>query len=274
MKRKDYILISALIMAGAPLISKAQLSNSAFDYMLQRPQVTKSYKDKKFIDHLFMDFGFGGNIMGHHNVKLGPTAEMGLGDWISPEHGVRLNFYGGAYKIGGKETKYASVGLDYLLNITAIAQPGNHYSQQPFEVYGIAGVDLSYSRENKHNDHGFGAHMGLRGQYAFSPITYVYAETRVGVTQDNVAQVQTWRNLRHIASLTMGLGVRMPDVRRGNMRSYFSTPHSFADGLFAGVQAGPMFLGSAHISDRHDNTGMSVGVCRSASGSTPATHFA
>ena len=92
MKRKDYILISALIMAGAPLISKAQLSNSAFDYMLQRPQVTKSYKDKKFIDHLFMDFGFGGNIMGHHNVKLGPTAEMGLGDWISPEHGVRLNF--------------------------------------------------------------------------------------------------------------------------------------------------------------------------------------
>ena len=105
MKRKDYILISALIMAGAPLISNAQLSNSAFDYMLQRPQVTKSYKDKKFIDHLFMDFGFGGNIMGHHNVKLGPTTEMGLGDWISPEHGVRLNFYGGTYKIGGKETK-------------------------------------------------------------------------------------------------------------------------------------------------------------------------
>lgn len=196
MKRKDFILISALIMAGAPLTSKAQFSKSALDYyMLQRPQVTKSYKDKKFMDHLFMDFGFGGNLMGRHNVKLGPTAEIGLGDWISPEHGVRLNFYGGAYKIGGKETKYASVGLDYLLNITAIAQPGIHYSQQPFEVYGIAGVDLSYSRKNKHNDHGFGAHMGLRGQYAFTPITYVYAETRVGVTQDNVAQVQTWRNL-------------------------------------------------------------------------------
>ena len=247
-------------MAGAPLTGKAQLSKSALDYMLQRPQVTKSYKDKKFMDHLFMDFGFGGNLMGRHNVKLGPIAEMGLGDWISPEHGVRLNFYGGAYKISGKETKYASVGLDYLLNITAIAQPGTHYSQHPFEVYGIAGVDLSYSRENKHNDHGFGAHMGLRGQYAFSPITYVYAETRVGVTQDNVSQVQTWRNLRPMASLTMGLGVRMPDVRRGNMRSYFSTPHSFADGLFAGVQAGPLFLGSAHVSDWHDNTGMSVAV--------------
>ena len=260
MKRKDFILISALIMAGAPLTGKAQLSKSALDYMLQRPQVTKSYKDKKFMDHLFMDFGFGGNLMGRHNVKLGPIAEMGLGDWISPEHGVRLNFYGGAYKISGKETKYASVGLDYLLNITAIAQPGTHYSQHPFEVYGIAGIDLSYSRENKHNDHGFGAHMGLRGQYAFSPITYVYAETRVGVTQDNVSQVQTWRNLRPMASLTMGLGVRMPDVRRGNMRSYFSTPHSFADGLFAGVQAGPLFLGSAHVSDWHDNTGMSVAV--------------
>ena len=144
MKRKDFILISALIMAGAPLTSKAQLSKSALDYMLQRPQVTKSYENKKFMDHLFMDFGFGGNLMGRHNVKLGPIAEMGLGDWISPEHGVRLNFYGGAYKIGGKETKYASVGLDYLLNITAIAQPGTHYSQHPFEVYGIAGIDLSY----------------------------------------------------------------------------------------------------------------------------------
>ena len=115
MKRKDFILISALIMAGAPLTSKAQLSKSALDYMLQRPQVTKSYENKKFMDHLFMDFGFGGNLMGRHNVKLGPIAEMGLGDWISPEHGVRLNFYGGAYKIGGKETKYASVGLDDLV---------------------------------------------------------------------------------------------------------------------------------------------------------------
>lgn len=57
MKRKDFILISALIMAGAPLTGKAQLSKSALDYMLQRPQVTKSYKDKKFMDHLFMDFG-------------------------------------------------------------------------------------------------------------------------------------------------------------------------------------------------------------------------
>lgn len=45
MKRKDFILISALIMAGAPLTGKAQLSKSALDYMLQRPQVTKSYKD-------------------------------------------------------------------------------------------------------------------------------------------------------------------------------------------------------------------------------------
>ena len=48
MKRKDFILISALIMAGTPLTGKAQLSKSALDYMLQRPQVTKSYKDKKF----------------------------------------------------------------------------------------------------------------------------------------------------------------------------------------------------------------------------------
>ena len=70
MKRKNIILISALLMANAPLVSEAQLEKSALDYMLQRPQVTKSYKDKKFMDHLFMDFGFGGNLMGRHNVSM------------------------------------------------------------------------------------------------------------------------------------------------------------------------------------------------------------
>ena len=259
MKTKN-IIITALMVAGVPLCSRAQLERSALDYMLQRPQVAKSYKDKKFMDHLFMDFGFGGNLMGRHHVKLGPTAELGIGDWISPEHGMRLNFYGGSYKISGKDVKYASAALDYLLNITAIAQAGNDYRQKPFELYGIAGVDVSYSRENKHNDHGFGAHLGLRGQLALSDITYLYLEPRVGVTQEGVSQTDTWRNLRPVASMTMGFGVRMPDVRRGNTRGNYGTPHSFADGIFASAMAGPMYMGSAHIYNWKKNHGMTVGV--------------
>ena len=260
MKRRNIIILCALAAAGAPLCSRAQLEKSALEYMLQRPQVAKSYKDKKFMDHMFMDFGFGANLMGRHNVEAGPTAELGIGDWISPEHGLRLNFYGGAYKISGKKVKYASAALDYMLNITAVAQYGNSYRQRPFELYGIAGIDASYSRENRHNDHGFGAPLGLRGQLALSDFTYLYLEPRAGVVQDNVSQVQSWRNLRPVASMTMGFGVRMPDRRRGNTRGNYGTPHSFADGIFVSAMAGPMYMGSTHIDEWRDNMGMTVGV--------------
>ena len=70
MKRKNIIIICALMAVGAPLSSYAQLDSSALNYMLQRPQVAKSYKNKKFMDHMFMEFGFGGNLMGRHNVAL------------------------------------------------------------------------------------------------------------------------------------------------------------------------------------------------------------
>ena len=260
MKRKNIIIICALMAVGAPLSSYAQLDSSALNYMLQRPQVAKSYKNKKFMDHMFMEFGFGGNLMGRHNVALGPTAELGIGDWISPEHGLRLNFNGGAYRIADKKVKFATAALDYMLNITAIAQPGSTYRQKPFELYGIAGIDATYSRAYNNNDHGFGAHLGMRGQFAFSDITYFYLEPHVGVAQDNVAQTATWRNLHPMASVTMGFGVRMPDERRSNTRGNYVSPHSFADGLFASVMAGPMYMGSAAIEEWKENMGMTVGV--------------
>ena len=56
MKRKNIIIICALMAVGAPLSSYAQLDSSALNYMLQRPQVAKSYKNKKFMDHMFMEF--------------------------------------------------------------------------------------------------------------------------------------------------------------------------------------------------------------------------
>lgn len=42
MKRKNIIIICALMAVGAPLSSYAQLDSSALNYMLQRPQVAKS----------------------------------------------------------------------------------------------------------------------------------------------------------------------------------------------------------------------------------------
>ena len=281
MKKKTITILCAII-AAAPLCAQEDVTTAtqnggknetgrlddirteegginALDHLLQRPRVAKTYKDKKFMDHIFLDYGLGGNAIGRHGVKIGPMAEISLGDWISPEHGFRVNLYGGAYKISGKKVKYASAALDYMLNITAVATPGNDYRQKPFELYGIAGIDATYSRENGNNDHGFGAHLGMRGQVALSDISYFYMEPRVGVVQDNVSQVPSWRNLRPTASVSMGFGVRMPDVRKGG-RNAGEPRGSFADGMFVSAMTGPMYLGSRYTHKWKRNRGMTAAV--------------
>ena len=264
MKKRNLNIICALLAASSQLCAQDMNGTeenkiNALDHLLQRPRVAKFYKDKKLMDHMFLDYGLGGNLMGRHDVKVGPMAEMGIGDWISPEHGWRVNLYGGAYKISGKKVKYASAAIDYMLNITAIATPGNDYRQKPFELYGIAGIDATYSRESGNEDHGFGAHLGLRGQVAISDISYFYIEPRVGVVQDGVSQVESWRNLRPTASMSMGFGVRMPDVRKGG-RNTGGKNDSFTDGLFVSTMTGPMYLGNRYTHLWKRNRGMTAAV--------------
>ena len=105
-------LAAALVAVAFPSLAKAQVPGSALDYMLQRPRVMKVYKHKRPFDHLFIDMGAGLNVMGTKKYKLGPTAEMGIGDWISPEHGFRVNVDAGMWRLHGKKVKYADLSLD------------------------------------------------------------------------------------------------------------------------------------------------------------------
>ena len=106
--------------------------------------------------------------MGTRHPEFGLTADFNIGDWFTPEHGTRININGGKWSTRGLKAKYLDLSLDYLLNITAIAQPGTYYETKRFEVYGIAGFDLATSNHNNVTKYGMGIHIGLRGQYALS----------------------------------------------------------------------------------------------------------
>ena len=85
-----------LLALSSPCTMQAQndsvphLQKSALEYMLQRPNVTKHYEHKRLGDHLFTELGAGLNVTGTHNFKFGAQANGAIGDFITPEHGLRL----------------------------------------------------------------------------------------------------------------------------------------------------------------------------------------
>lgn len=251
---KTIAVLVALTLASTAYAQEEGFN--ALNYMLQRPRVAKQWqKKKKPFDHFFIEGGAGMSIMGSRLNKIGATAEVGIGDWILPEHGVRLNVNGGVWKTGAVDSKYAMLGLDYLLNITAIAQRGRYYTPKRFEVYGIAGVNFAVSHYDNNNEWGLGVHLGLRGQLAINRFAYLYLEPRFGLYEDQISQVSTWRGYRPAATITMGLGYRLPENRK-----QYTDPnkgkHGFADGLFISALAGPMLAVNAHPSTWADNMGV------------------
>ncbi len=251
---KKVIALAAAALLSATMM--AQVPGSALDHMLQRPRVSKVYKHKRAFDHLFVDAGVGINGMGTSSLRPGAQGSFGLGDWITPEHGVRLNVDGGLWKVFDKRVKFVDLSLDYLLNITALSQPGTYYTPRRFELIGVAGASYAWSRCKGNWENGFGLHIGLRGQVALSHFTYAYVEPRIGLIEDQVSQVNTWHGYRPYGSVMVGLGYRLPESRLANTYD----GRGFADGLFFSVMGGPAFLANSHPSTWDERFGGRVAV--------------
>ena len=252
----------AALMAQTKDSIPPHLEKSALEYMLQRPHVTKHYDNKKFGDHLFTDMGVGLNLTPGNDFKPGAQAAWSVGDFITPEHGVRLGVNGGVFRTNGEKIKFIDVTLDYLMNITALSQR-TYTTPRPFEVFGVAGIDIDYSRNKGESKKALGAHLGLRAQYAFSPYTYVYAEPRMGVMHENATMTSNWRKMRPTTTIMAGLGYRLlsPEDRAHKYGNATSPKYDhFTDGLFFGIMAGPAFLSNAHPSSWKDNAGARLGL--------------
>ena len=240
---KRYKILLLALAVGGSSQTFAQLPKSAMEYMLQRPKVSKFYKNKTFGDHLFMEGGLGATTVFTKSAsaymnKPAVQGTVAVGDWITPEHGLRLGVNGGQYKLGNTETKFAGVSLDYLLNITALSQR-EYYSPKPFEVYGVFGGEYQYSHIDGENKDVFGAHVGLRGQVRLSDYTYLYVEPRLGMYTDELIHSKNWRGYRPAGQLMAGVGYRLLQESKGRNRASYLTSGSFLDDTYM------QFLGGA-----------------------------
>lgn len=226
------------VAAFASATIMAQVPGSALDYMLQRPRVSKLYQHKRPFDHFFVDAGLGLNGIGVSGLHFGPQGSFGFGDWITPEHGLRLKMNAGVWNIPGKKVKVGDVALDYLLNITALSQQGTYYTPRCFELMGVFGVNGAFSRYDGNWEKGLGLHVGLRGQLALSNFTYAFLEPNVGIMDDKVSQEPTWHGYRPYGNVVLGLGYRLTGNRLGNKYD----GKGFSDGLFFSVMGGGAFL--------------------------------
>ena len=87
----------ALIATAYTTTAHAQIDGGALEYMLQRPRVAKQWQHKKPFDHLFVDGGIGTSVMGARKPEFDLSGGFNIGNWVTPEHGVRLNINTGEW---------------------------------------------------------------------------------------------------------------------------------------------------------------------------------
>lgn len=242
--RKVAAKFCCLLALSVPSLAKAQSFN-ALDYLQQRPPVTKHYQNKRFGDHMFVEFGGGTSMTIANGTNFAYKGKVQIGEWLTPEHGVRLGFNIGQYKIYSIKPTYFNLSADYLMNMTAIAQ--RHYEYiRPFEVYGIAGLDFGKSQWGEKRGTEFGLHLGLRAQYNFVPYAYAYIEPGLGISKDNAMAVDRFQNVY----LTAGLGYRLPSkLERLHFYDY-QGEKNFWNGMFYGLAGGASYL----TNGKHDYT--------------------
>lgn len=250
-------------MALTAPAAMAQLEGSALDYIIQKPSFTKHYEDKGFGKHLYMDIGGGVKTTGRRDFKTGGSAQMRLGDWVTPEHGWRVGMEAGQLRTGkdGKP-KFVAFDVDYLLNITALSQP-TYNRPKRFEVYGIAGAGADISRANGLNKTGWNLHFGLRGQLATSPYTYLYLEPQGAIVSNDVVRQDDWRKFHPTFGFSIGAGYRLGAERKHIVRNESEAPrHRRADGLFVTVAGGMASYGASghnHLRD-HASGRLTLGL--------------
>lgn len=248
-----------------PAVLSAQVEQkNAMDYLLQRPRVSKRFADKRFADRLFLEGGAGltfSSSVSTSDISFptpGFMLNAAVGEWLTPEHGVRIGAEGGYFNNFGLRSKFGGVSIDYLLNFTALCQYPEYEKAKPFEVYGVAGLNLYGVRNEGNNEFAYGAHLGLRGQLRLSDYTYLYVEPRAGIYSDNLFRLDTWRKYRMAASLSAGLGYRLQG-HRPEGEKYVSSG-SFFDDMFFSVAGGPASLVGSSVSSVKDNIGARAAV--------------
>lgn len=259
MRLYRYIPLFALLLLPAANLSAQERDSAAtqfnaLDHVLQAPAVAKRYENKKVGDRFFLEIGAGVNNLFLRSSKtkvdwghIGYEGNISLGDWITPEHGVRVSLGGKILRRKGikNHAKVYGLSADYMMNITAIGSR-TYAAPHRFELIGTAGFDVLQSRTGGKTKWVPGVHVGLRGQANTSSYTYIYIEPRISAYGENLLHRNSTYGWRPAASITAGMGYRLNPEER-IYGGDFSNTRQLLDNTFLSFSAGP----AAIISSRH-----------------------
>lgn len=228
---------------------------NALEYMLQKPQVSKRYEKKSFADRFFLEAGIGLNNTLTRQAstyidwrRFGVNTNIAFGDWITPEHGVRIALEADLFrhKDISNHAKAFGFSADYMMNFSAV---GNRVYEKPhrFEVIGLAGFDVLRSHISGKKKWVPGLHLGLRGQANVSRYTYIYIEPRATLYSEKLLQRQNRYGLRPALSLNVGAGYRLVPGWRINTEEFTTSGH-FLENTFLSLSGGVNFLGGSQFS--------------------------
>lgn len=247
----------------------------ALKYMLQKRPANEKFESNKFREHIFMSAGLGPYSLltsGSEQEGLGMNAQLFIGKWITPVHGLRLginigylpsNVYTSNVKMGGGS-------VDYLLNMSSLALGYNE--NRRFELFGIAGLEAGLSRASdnatdklkiKNNDEiYYGLHLGLQGNVRLSQALDLFVEPKVGWYTDGLTPTESWRNYKMGGSLLMGL-TYTPTVPMGT-KVHFDDfdKSSFINNMFISFSGGMSTLKMLGVKNMIKGFGpqMSLGI--------------
>ena len=218
----------------------------AHRYALQRPNIAKRFEKKVLGDRLFVDFGLGVTLpfSASENSKNGFVTGVSVGDWLTPEHGVRAGIKVGNYTYGKYDITLKGVTLDYLINLSALTTYGKTYEKKKFEVLGIAGWDFLHRSHGSSSSFGVGVHFGARAQYGIpNSIFQIYAEPRLYFMDAREQALYTNNMYKSGAEMLFGLSI-LPYQRvipTGNQADLDNDGH-FLNNTFVYFAGGPQAL--------------------------------
>lgn len=270
------LYVPLIALAQTPLEKidsiRAKVPGTAFDYLLQKRRIAKRFESKTFADRFFIEMSAAPNaVLSGGKPQYSATANVAAGDWLTPEHAWRASVGAGFYKTGEQRTKALHLAGDYLMNITAVGRP-EYEKPLPFELMGVAGVDLVLSHKAGEADFGLGAHCGLRGQAALGRAGYIFLEPRFTVMADEAVAMPSSLGVRGVASVAAGLGLRnvaasgfgssSNGLKESKSEAYATSGH-FLDNAFLSLGMGGGAILTSVPSEWHRYTGptatMSIG---------------
>ena len=231
---------------------------NARDYVLQKPQISQSFGKRHILDHSFLEIGGGGTLPFAAGHELGGAAHLAFGNWVRPEHGWRISATFGKFIDMGVDQNVWGLNLDYLLNISAVANR-EYLSPKPLEVFAILGAGANMSTGyNLSRTMGFNVHTGLRAQWNFSKSFYAFGEAQVGGYLGRLYHKRAKSiNMNRYAvqgTFEAGLGIHMPEFidfcRQSQISEPFEHPN-FLSHTFIQFLAGPSWLTNGKLAARH-----------------------